>query len=128
MEAPGTMEGVYCALEMYVGNCLYVGNPYLLRIESSMLEAEPERECDLKFLVPWEEVNVIGEFNAELVRELNMEVAEIGEMWAIPWGGLGSRRGGAGRFRYGVNPGGFRAFDNAFLWRLGPPAEHGSTL
>ena len=88
MEAPGTTDGVYWALEIYVGSCLYVGNPYLPRIESSMLEAEPDREWELKLLLPWEDVNVIGEFNAELVREPNMDVAEMGEMRGIQSGGL----------------------------------------
>lgn len=93
-----------------------------------MLEAEPDREWELKLLFAWEDVNVIGEFSAELVRELNMDVAEMGEMRGIQSGGLVMLRWGVGRVRYGVKPGGFRAFDKAFLCLLGPPAEHGSTL
>jgi len=60
----------------------------LPRIESSMLEAEPDRECDLKLLLPWEGVNVIGEFSAEPAREPNMDAPEMGEMMGIQSGGL----------------------------------------
>ena len=71
---------------------------------------------------------MIGEFNAELVRELNREVADMGDMRGIQSGGLVMLLRGVGRVGYGVKPGGFRAFDNAFRCRLGPPAEEGSTL
>lgn len=53
-----------------------------------MLEAEPDRECELKLLLPWEGVKVIGEFSAELARELNIDVAEMGEMRGRQSGGL----------------------------------------
>lgn len=44
-----------------------------------------------------EAVSVIGELRAELARELNMEVAEMGEIRGIQSGGLVMLRCGVGR-------------------------------
>lgn len=56
----------------------------------------------------------MGELRAELARELNMDVAEMGDIKGRQSGGLVMLRCGAGLVGYGVKPGGLRALDSAF--------------